>query len=255
MKVIILAGGLGTRLGEFTNVIPKPMIPIGGKPILWHIMQTYSEFGHKDFFVALGYKSEVIKEFFLNYRSLNNDFSVELNNGNIKYHQDAKVDWRVTLVDTGDSSLTGGRVKRMKKFIGNETCMMTYGDGIANININSLLDFHRSHGKLITVSSVRPPARFGEMAIKSDKVISFKEKPQLHEGWINGGFFVFEPKFFDLIEGDKTSLEKEPLEKAASMGELMAYRHEGFWQCMDTKRDHELLENLWSQGAPWKIKI
>ena len=255
MKVIILAGGFGTRLGEYTNLIPKPMIKIGGKPIIWHIMQTYSEFGHKDFFVALGYKSEVIKEFFLNYQSLNSDFTIDLNNGKIDQKQFNSVDWKVTLVDTGESSMTGGRVKRMKDYIGNETCMMTYGDGIANINIDKLLDFHHSHGKLITVSSVRPPARFGEMAIKGDKVISFKEKPQLQEGWINGGFFVFEPNFFNLIEGDETSLEKEPLEKAASMGELMAYRHEGFWQCMDTKRDHELLENLWSQGAPWKVKI
>lgn len=253
MKVILLAGGFGTRLGEFTNLIPKPMVLIGGKPILWHIMQSYSSFDHKDFYVALGYKAEIIKEYFLNYRTLNTDFSVELNNGNIKHHQDSKDEWKVTLVNTGDNSLTGGRVKRMKKFIGDETCMMTYGDGVADININALLDFHRSHGKLITVSAVRPPARFGEMEIIGNKVTSFKEKPQLNEGWINGGFFVFEPKFFDLIEGDETSLEKEPLEKAASMGELMAYRHDGFWQCMDTKRDHELLENLWIQGAPWKI--
>lgn len=251
MKVILLAGGFGTRLGEFTNIIPKPMVPIGGKPIIWHIMQRYATYDHKNFYVALGYKAEVIKEYFLNYRSLNTDFSVSLNNGSIKHHQDSKVDWTINLINTGDNSLTGGRVKRMKNLIGNETCMLTYGDGVADIDINALLNFHRNHGKMITVSAVRPPSRFGEMEINGDKVESFKEKPQLHEGWINGGFFVFEPSFFDYIEGDQTSLEREPLEKAATEGELMAYRHEGFWQCMDTKRDHELLEKLWKKGAPW----
>lgn len=251
MKVILLAGGFGTRLGEFTNIIPKPMVPIGGKPIIWHIMQRYATYDHKNFYVALGYKAEVIKEYFLNYRSLNTDFSVSLNNGSIKHHQDSKVDWTINLINTGDNSLTGGRVKRMKNLIGNETCMLTYGDGVADIDINALLNFHRNHGKMITVSAVRPPSRFGEMEINGDKVESFKEKPQLHEGWINGGFFVFEPSFFDYIEDDQTSLEREPLEKAAAEGELMAYRHDGFWQCMDTKRDHELLEKLCKKGAPW----
>mgnify|MGYP001206056250 CR=1 FL=1 len=251
MKVILLAGGLGTRLGEFTNVIPKPMVPVGGKPILWHIMQRYARFDHNDFYVALGYKAEIIKEYFLNYRSFNTDFSISLNKGSIKHHHDSTVDWNVTLVNTGEKSLTGGRVKRMRDFVGNETCMMTYGDGLADIDIDALLDFHRSHGKMITVSAVRPPSRFGEMQIDGNIVSSFKEKPQLHEGWINGGYFIFEEQFFDLIEGDKTSLEKEPLEKAASLGELMAFKHEGFWQCMDTKRDHELLEKLWLEGAPW----
>jgi glucose-1-phosphate cytidylyltransferase len=251
MKVIILAGGFGTRLSEYTNVIPKPMVPVGGKPILWHIMQTYARFGHKDFYVALGYKSEVIKEYFLNYRALNADFMIDLASGNVTPHQVDSVDWKVTLVNTGDVSMTGGRVKRMKSFIGNETCMLTYGDGVANINLDNLLAFHRSHGKMVTVSAVRPAARFGELEMNGSRVTSFQEKPQLHDGWINGGYFVFEPAFFDFIDGDEILLERQPLEKATQAGELMAYHHDGFWHCMDTKRDHELLESLWEKGAPW----
>jgi glucose-1-phosphate cytidylyltransferase len=253
MKVIILAGGFGTRLAEYTDVIPKPMVPVGGKPILWHIMQTYAHFGHKDFYVALGYKAEVIKEYFLNYRALNADFTVDIASGNVTPHYFDSVDWRVTLVNTGKDTMTGGRVKRMKKYIGNETCMLTYGDGVANIDINALLAFHRSHGKMVTVSAVRPAARFGELIMEGSRVKSFQEKPQLHNGWINGGFFVLEPAFFDLIDGDSIMLEREPLEQAALAGELMAYHHDGFWQCMDTKRDHELLENLWAKGAPWLL--
>lgn len=253
MKVILLAGGFGTRLAEYTDVIPKPMVPVGGKPILWHIMQTYANYGHKDFYIALGYKAEVIKDYFLNYRALNADFTVDLGSGNIKSHQVDSVDWRVTLVNTGDSSMTGGRVKRMKSFIGNETCMLTYGDGVADIDIDKLLSFHRSHGKMVTVSAVRPAARFGELEIAKDRVVSFQEKPQMHDGWINGGYFVFEPEFFDFISGDETLLEREPLEKATKAGELMAYKHDGFWHCMDTKRDHELLESLWEKGAPWSV--
>ena len=252
MKVILLAGGFGTRLAEYTEVIPKPMVPIGGKPILWHIMQTYAKYGHKDFYVALGYKAEIIKEYFLNYRALNSDFSVYLANGIVTPHQVDPVDWRVTLVDTGAGSMTGGRVKRMQKFIGNETCMLTYGDGVADINLDALLEFHRSHGKLVTVSAVRPAARFGELELDGSRVASFQEKPQLQEGWINGGFFVIEPEFFDLIAGDPTLLEREPLEQASKAGQLMAYSHDGFWHCMDTKRDHELLEELWAKGnAIW----
>ena len=253
MKVIILAGGLGTRLSEYTDIIPKPMIPIGGKPILWHVMQQYAKFGHKDFYIALGYKAEVIKDYFLKYNSLSSDFTVDLSNGKINSHKTNAVDWKVTLVDTGESSMTGGRVKRLQFFIGNETCMLTYGDGVSDINIDELLKFHRSHGKMITVSAVRPNARFGELEIDNNIVKSFKEKPQLHEGWINGGFFVFEPEFFDLIAGDQTLLEREPLERATKLGQLMAYQHEGFWHCMDTKRDRELLESLWAKGAPWAI--
>lgn len=251
MKVILLAGGFGTRLAEYTNVIPKPMVPVGGKPILWHIMQRYARYGHKDFFVALGYKAEVVKEYFLHYRSLNADFTVDLESGLISPLQQDPVDWRVTLVNTGDTSMTGGRVKRLQKFIGDETCMLTYGDGLADIDLDALLAFHRSHGKLVTVSAVRPAARFGELEMDGPRVTSFKEKPQLHEGWINGGFFVVEPHFFELIAGDDVMLEREPMERAAEAGELMAYRHEGFWHCMDTKRDHELLESLWKTGAPW----
>lgn len=253
MKVILLAGGFGTRLSEYTDLIPKPMVSIGGRPILWHIMKTYAAFGHKDFYVALGYKADVVKEYFLNYRALNSDFTVDLGSGAVTPHQADPVDWRVTLVDTGANSMTGGRVRRMKPFVGNETCMLTYGDGVADVDLDALLKFHRSHGKLVTVTAVRPTARFGELDMDGDTVISFKEKPQLHEGWINGGYFVVEPAFFDLIAGDDTILERDPLERAAAMGELRAWRHEGYWQCMDTKRDRDALEDLWSSGkAPWR---
>jgi glucose-1-phosphate cytidylyltransferase len=255
MKVILLAGGFGTRLAEYTDIIPKPMVPIGGKPILWHIMQTYARFNHKDFYVALGYKAEVVKEYFLNYRALNSDFTVDLATGDVNPHQVDSVDWRVTLVDTGAKSMTGGRVKRVQRFIGNETCMLTYGDGVANIDLDALLAFHRSHGKMVTVSAVHPAARFGELELDGPRVASFQEKPQLQEGWINGGYFVIEPAFFDLISSDSTLLEREPLEQAAKEGQLMSYCHEGFWHCMDTKRDHELLEELWTTGnAPWLTK-
>ena len=253
MKVIVLAGGFGTRLSEFTESLPKPMVPIGDKPILWHIMNHYAYFGHKDFYVALGYKAEVIKEFFLHYRTLNADFSVDLHTGDVKSHQLDEVDWRVTLVNTGHHSMTGGRVKRMKTYIGNETCMLTYGDGLSDVDLDQLITFHKSHEKMVTVTAVHPVARFGELEIKDEQVTSFQEKPQTGEGWINGGFFVIEPKFFELIEEDKTILEREPLERAAQMGELMAFRHKGFWQGMDTKRDRDKLEEFWNSGkAPWK---
>ena len=252
MKVIILAGGLGTRFSEYTNILPKPMIPIGDKPILWHIMQTYAKFEHKDFYLALGYKAEVIKDYFLNYRSLNADFTIDLDSGNVLSHQLDQVDWKVTLVNTGNTTMTGGRIKRMKKFIGDEPFMLTYGDGVADINLDELLKFHRNHGKLVTMTAVRPAARFGELELENNIVKSFKEKPQMHEGWINGGFFIIEPSFFDFIDDDSTLLEREPLEKATKLGQLMAYQHKGFWHCMDTKRDHDLLESLWKNGAPWK---
>ena len=253
MKVIILAGGFGTRLSEYTEAIPKPMVSIGGRPILWHIMNTYAHFGHNDFHLALGYKAEVIKEYFLHYRSLNADFTVDLGNGDITSHQTDEIDWKVTLVHTGLESMTGGRVKRMQPYIGNEPFLLTYGDGVADIDINALVDFHKSHGKMVTVSAVHPGARFGELDMEGDRVASFKEKPQTTQGWINGGYFVIEPAFFDLIKGDFTILEREPLESAAAMGELMAYRHDGFWQCMDTKRDRDMLEELWqSESAPWQ---
>lgn len=253
MKVILLAGGFGTRLAEYTDVIPKPMVSVGGKPILWHIMQTYARFGHKDFYVALGYKADVVKEYFLNYHALNADFTVDLASGNVSPLQVDPVDWRVTLVNTGISTMTGGRVKRMQSFIANETCMLTYGDGLADIDLDALLAFHRSHGKMVTVSAVRPAARFGELELDGTRVVSFQEKPQLHEGWINGGYFVVEPEFFDLIADDGTVLEREPLEQAAANDQLRAWRHDGYWQCMDTKRDRDALEELWNSGkAPWK---
>jgi glucose-1-phosphate cytidylyltransferase len=255
MRTIILAGGFGTRLSEYTESLPKPMVPLGGKPILWHIMRNYAHFGYKDFFVALGYKADVVKEFFLNYRVLNADFTVDLSTGAVTPHQVDPVDWRVTLVDTGINTMTGGRVKRMQPFIGQETCMLTYGDGVANIDIKALVDFHKRHGKMVTVTAVHPGARFGELQIDGDTVTAFQEKPQLGQGWINGGYFVVEPAFFDLIDGDLTMLEREPLERAASLGQFKAYRHNGFWQCMDTKRDHELLQTLWANGnAPWQME-
>lgn len=254
MKVIILAGGFGTRLSEYTETIPKPMVTVGGKPILWHIMRSYAYFGYKDFYLALGYKSEVIKEYFLNYRSLNADFTVDLSSGSVEPHQIDDTDWRVTLVQTGLESMTGGRVKRLQSFIGNEPFMLTYGDGVADIDLDALLTFHKSHGKMVTISAVHPGARFGELEMKDQKVIAFQEKPQTGQGWINGGYFIIEPEFFELISNDSTVLEREPLEKAAEMGELMAYCHDGYWQCMDTKRDKDHLEELWFSGmAPWVL--
>jgi glucose-1-phosphate cytidylyltransferase len=254
VKVIILAGGFGTRLSEYTETIPKPMVTVGGRPILWHIMRSYAHFGHKDFYLALGYKAEVIKEYFLHYRSLNADFTVDLSSGMVEPHRAEDTDWRVTLVQTGIESMTGGRVKRLQSFIGNETFMLTYGDGVADVDLGALLEFHKSHGKMVTVSAVRPSARFGELEMQGQQVITFQEKPQTGQGWINGGYFIIEPEFFDLIEGDEMILEREPLEKAASMGELMAYQHDGYWQCMDTKRDRDHLEELWAKDrAPWKV--
>lgn len=253
MKVIILAGGFGTRLGEDAERIPKPMTRIGGRPMLWHIMNTYAHFGHKHFCIALGYKADVVKDYFLHYRTINSDFTIDLETGKVATHQLDEVDWKVTLVDTGSTSMTGGRVKRMQPHVGNETFLLTYGDGLSDINIDCLIDFHKSHGKLVTVTAVYPAARFGKLELNGALVKSFQEKPQLHEGWINGGFFVIEPGFLDLIEGDQTVLEQFPLEKAAEMGELVAYQHRGFWQCMDTKRDSENLERMWQSGdAPWQ---
>jgi len=253
MKVVLLAGGFGTRLAEYTESIPKPMVPIGGKPILWHIMQQYASYGHKDFYLALGYKAQIVKEYFLNYRALNADFTVDLQTGAVTPHQLDEVDWRVTLVDTGLQTMTGGRVKRMQSFIGNETFLLTYGDGVANVDLDELLKFHRQQGKMVTVTAVRPTARFGELELAGAQVTSFQEKPQVHEGWINGGFFVMEPEFFRLINDDQTILERSPLEQAAQLGELVAFQHHGFWQCMDTKRDRDNLESLATSGyPPWQ---
>ena len=253
MKTIILAGGFGTRLSEYTLTVPKPMVSVGGKPILWHIMKTYAHYGHKEFYVALGYKAEMIKDYFLHYRTLNADFTVDLGSGTVNPHQLNEVDWKVTLVDTGLHSMTGGRVKRMQSYIGNETCLLTYGDGLSDLNLNELVAFHKNHGKMVTVTAVHPGARFGELEINNGQVTTFQEKPQTSQGWINGGYFVIEPEFFNHIESDQTILEREPLEKVTAMGELMAYHHDDFWQCMDTKRDRDNLEKLWISGdAPWK---
>jgi glucose-1-phosphate cytidylyltransferase len=227
------------------------MVPVGGKPMLWHIMSRYAKFDHNEFGIALGYKAEVIKTFFGNYREINSDFTVDLATGVVQSLNSTDVDWKVTLIDTGLNTSTGGRLRRMKDFVGDETFMLTYGDGIADIDIDKLLDFHRSHGKLVTMTAVRPNTRFGELQLQGGTVKEFKEKPQLDDGWINGGFFVIEPQFIDFIGGDEVMLEREPLEKAAKQGQLMAYRHKGFWQCMDTKRDNDALEEIWSNGAPW----
>ena len=254
MKVVILAGGFGTRLSEYTELIPKPMVSIGNRPILWHIMNSYAQYGYKDFYLALGYKADMIKDYFLNYNSLNTNFTVDLLTGAVETHGSHPIDWRVTLVDTGLDSMTGGRVKRMKKFLGEEPFLLTYGDGLSNININDLVNFHKRHGKMATVSAVHPAARFGELEIEGDKVISFMEKPQTQQGWINGGYFVLQPEFLDLIEDDMTILESQPLETVSKMNQLIAYKHNGFWQCMDTKRDRDLLEELWNERtAPWNI--
>ena len=251
MKVIILAGGFGTRLSEYTDAIPKPMAKIGDKPILWHIMKIFEHHALNDFVLALGYKNEIIKEYFSKYSLLNSYFSIDLKSGNMEMHQVQSEDWNVTLVDTGLDTMTGGRIKRLKDFVGNQTFMVTYGDGVGNIDIKNLIKFHKSHKKLATVTAVRPQARFGELEIVDDCVKSFKEKPQLDQGWINGGFFVLEPEVFDLISDDSVMFERQPLEELSSEENLMAYKHHGFWKCMDTKRDLEILNDLWNTNPPW----
>lgn len=254
MKVAILAGGHGTRLAEETEVKPKPMVEIGGKPILWHIMMIYSHYGFKDFVIALGYKGEVIKKYIMDYCALYSDLTVNLKNGDVKYHNGHNLDWTVQLIDTGLHTMTGGRIKRLAPYMENKTFMLTWGDGVSDININELLAFHRSHGKMATLTAVRPPARYGHLKLKDDIVQEFSEKPQTGEGWINGAFFVLEPGIFDYIEGDETQWEKEPLENIAKDGQLMAYRHTSFWQCMDTLREKYILENFWISGnAPWTV--
>jgi glucose-1-phosphate cytidylyltransferase len=254
MKVAILAGGFGTRLAEETEIKPKPMVEIGGRPILWHIMKIYAYYGFKDFVIALGYKGEIIKKCIVEYRSMCGNITVNLKNGECKYHEDNGLDWTVELIDTGLHSLTGGRIKRLAPYLNNETFMLTWGDGVSDINLHKLLAFHRSHGKLATLTAVRPQARYGHLELDEDVVAEFSEKPQTGEGWINGAFFVLEPGIFDYIDGDDTQWEKEPLENLAKDGQLMAYRHESFWQCMDTLREKYILEKYWNSGkAPWKI--
>jgi len=254
MKVAILAGGLGTRLSEETTVKPKPMVEIGGKPILWHIMNIYAAYGFKEFVIALGYRGELIKDYFINYHHRSRNLTVQLRNGGISVHEGDSEDWIVHLLDTGADTNTGGRVKRLAEFIGNEPFMLTYGDGVSNINIPKLIEFHQTQKKLATLTAVRPPARFGQMILDNGKVTEFKEKPQIGEGWINGGFFVLQPEVVNYIEGDQTAWEFESLEKIAADGQLAAYKHEGFWQSMDTLRDVNVLEKFWREGnAPWKL--
>ena len=255
MKVGILAGGYGTRLAEETEVKPKPMVEIGGRPILWHIMMHYSCYGHNQFVIALGYKGEYIKRYMVDYCSLNSNMTINLKSGSVDLHdRDGIQDWTIELIDTGLHTMTGGRIKRLQPYIGDETFMLTWGDGVSTVDLEKLLAFHRNHGRLITMTAVRPPARYGHLEFDGDRIHEFTEKPQTAEGWINGAFFVAEPQVFDYIEGDETQFEKEPLERLAAEGELMAYKHDGFWQCMDTRRDKYVLEKLWDSGeAPWKI--
>jgi glucose-1-phosphate cytidylyltransferase len=252
MKTVILAGGLGTRLSEETANRPKPMIEIGGKPILWHLLNTYSAAGHREFIIAAGYRQEVVKEYFHQFYAYNSDFTIDLATGQTTMRECELPDWRVSVIDTGLTTMTGGRLKRLRTIIGDETFMCTYGDGLASIDIDALLRAHRRSGRLATLTAVRPPARFGGLELDGDRVKTFVEKPQASEGWINGGFFVFEPAVLDRINGDATLLEQEPLAELAADSELTVYRHEGFWQPMDTLRDKRLLEDLWATGnAPW----
>lgn len=253
MKVVILAGGLGTRLQEETSTKPKPMVEIGGRPILWHIMKIYAAQGISEFIIALGYKSEAIKDYFINFHVLQRDLTVGLHNGKVNAHVGESENWTVHLVDTGEDTETGGRLKRLAKWIGNETFMMTYGDGVANIDVNRLTAFHQESRKLATVTAVHPPSRFGELIISNHQVRHFDEKPQTGEGWINGGFFVLEPRVLGYIDGDATAWERSPMQHLAEEGQLAAYEHAGFWQCMDSLRDVRLLDRLWAEGnAPWK---
>ena len=254
MKVVILAGGLGTRLSEETEIKPKPKVEVGGHPILWHIMKTYAHYGFSDFFLALGYKGEIIKRYFLDHYSLGGSLRVNLASGLVEDLEKDTEDWTVHLMDTGQQTQTGGRIKRLQTWLKEGTFMATYGDGVCDVDLQMLLEFHRSQGKMATVTAVRPPSRFGGLVFEGNLVKEFSEKPQIGEGWINGGYFVFEPQIFDYLSDDSSILEVDALEKIAAEGQLAAYRHEGFWQCMDTLREKKLLETLWQSGkAPWKV--
>lgn len=257
MKVVILCGGRGTRLREETEVRPKPLVEVGSRPILWHIMKTYSHYGFKDFVLCLGYKGDMIKEYFLNYEAMNNDFTISLGNRNtISFHNShLEKDWNVTLVNTGDHTQTGARIKKIQEYVDGETFMVTYGDGVGNINIKELLEFHKDKATIGTLTGVHPASRFGELLIKGKNIVQFNEKPLVSEGFVNGGYFVFKKKFFNYLSSDDNcALEAEPLEKLTASGELTVYKHEGFWQCMDTQRELDILNDLWKKGkAYWKV--
>ena len=252
--MVILAGGRGTRLAEETDVRPKPMVEVGGQPLIWHIMKHYAHHSFKEFYIALGYKGEVIKQFFLEYYHLQGSMTIDLSKGMVQRHSEGSEDWVVHLMDTGQETNTGGRVKRLEPWLQDGTFMVTYGDGVCDVDLQDLLRYHRSHGRIATVTGVHPPARFGGLVFDGDFVANFTEKPQAGEGWINGGYLVLEPAAFDYLDGDITSLESDTLEKLAADRQLAAYRHHGFWQCMDTLRDKLQLESFWQSGrAPWKV--
>jgi glucose-1-phosphate cytidylyltransferase len=253
MKVAILAGGSGTRLAEETRFIPKPLVEIGGKPILWHVMRYYAKFGFKEFVIALGYKGELVKKFFLESLATDSPLKIDFKSRQVEHIAAPELDWSVELIDTGDNVLTGGRIKRLQPYLGDSTFMLTWCDGVSNIDLNSLISFHKNHGKLATLTAVHPPSRFGQLNIEGDRVVRFAEKPPAAEGWINGAFYVLEPGVFEYIAGDSTQWEHEPSECLSADGQLMAYRHDSFWQCMDTLQDKELLQTLWDGGkAPWR---
>ena len=257
MKAVILAGGFGTRLSEVTNLLPKPMVEIGGKPILWHIMKTYSHYGINDFIICCGYKQYIIKEYFANYFCHNCDMTVNLSDNSTEILDNHSENWRVTMIDTGLHTMTGSRIKRIQKYVGNETFMLTYGDGVCDVNMQELLDFHRRHGKMITLTAICVTERFGVLEIsEGNRITSFREKGENDGGRINAGYMVLEPEVFSMIQGDQTVFERETLELAAQMGELVAYQYDGYWQCMDTKREKDRLDQLWRTGsAPWKTWI
>ncbi len=254
MKVVILAGGLGTRLSEETEIKPKPMVEIGGRPILWHIMKHYAHYGFSEFFIALGYRGEIVKRFFMDYCALSGNMTIDLARGQVAMRDNDCENWVVHLKNTGQETNTGGRIKRLEPFLKGDTFMVTYGDGVCDVDLGAVLKFHRAHGRVATVTAVRPPARFGGIIFDGELVSDFTEKPQIGEGWINGGFLVFEPAIFDYLDSDGSSLESDALERLAAERHLAAFRHENFWQCMDTLRDKRLLETLWHEHrAPWKV--
>lgn len=253
MKVVILAGGYGTRISEETHLKPKPMVEIGGKPILWHIMKLYSHYGFNDFIICLGYKGYVIKEYFANYFLYMSDVTFNMKNNEMIIHQVKTEPWKVSLVDTGQDTLTGGRIQNIREYVGKETFCMTYGDGLSNINIRELVNYHKEKNKFATVTAVQPPGRFGALVFQGENVVSFQEKPEGDGHWVNGGFFVLEPEVFNFIKDENTIWEKEPLEELAKQGQLVSYRHKDFWHPMDTLRDQVKLEDMWKQGAPWRV--